>query len=54
MNFIAENEKIGTSKIEMLFYKVLYLLTFKKSKLLKEQLTQIQEDLETIKNRKVF
>lgn len=54
MNFIANQEKLGTSKWELYHYQLLYLLTFKKSKWLKRQITQITSDLETIKNRKVF
>jgi len=53
MNIIANQDKIGTSKLELYEYKLLYLLSFKKSKWLKKQIVQITEDLETVKNRKV-
>lgn len=54
MNIIANQDKIGTSKFELYEYKLLYLLSFKKSKWLKKQIVQITKDLETVKNRKVF
>lgn len=54
MKFIANQERLGTSKWELYHYQLLYLLTFKKSKWLKKQIMQITEDLETIKNRRIF
>lgn len=54
MKFIANQEKLDTSKWELYCYRLLYLLTFKKSKWIKRQISQITSDIETIKNRKIF
>lgn len=54
MRIIANQEKIGTSKCELYLFKCLYLMSFKKSQWLKKQIVQINDDLETIKHRKVF
>ncbi len=54
MNIIANQDKIGTSKFDLYLFKMLYLLSFKKSKWLKKQIIQITKDIKTVKNRKVF
>jgi len=54
MHIIANQDKIGTSKSELYVYKLLYFLSFKKSKWLRKQISQITKDLEAIKNRKFF
>lgn len=54
MNIIANQDKIGVSRFELYLFKGLYLLSFKKSKWVKNQIITIMKDLETIKNRKVF
>lgn len=54
MRFIASNERIGTSRMEFYTLKMLDLLTFKRSDVFKRQMQQVTEDLETVKNRKVF
>ncbi|MFS0643928.1 hypothetical protein [Siminovitchia sp. 179-K 8D1 HS] len=54
MKIIANQDGIGTSKFDLYLYKVLYLLSFRKSKWLEKQIVQIAKDLEAIKNRKVF
>lgn len=54
MNIIANQDKIGTSKFDLLLFKLFYLLSFKKSKWLAVKIEEIKKDLETIKKRKVF
>jgi len=54
MKIIANQEKIGTSKLELYQYQFLYMLSFKQSKWIKQQMVQITKDLETVKHRKVF
>lgn len=41
MNIIANQDKIGTAKFELYLIKMLYLISFKKSKWLKKQIIQI-------------
>jgi hypothetical protein len=52
--FTAMEEGIGASRLELLFYKSVYLLTFKKSTFLAFQIAKITGDIEKVKNRKVF
>ncbi|GIN58005.1 hypothetical protein [Lederbergia ruris] len=54
MNIIANQDKMGTSRFELLLFKLFYLLSFKKSKWLAAKIEEIKKDLDTIKNRKVF
>ncbi|MFD2762426.1 hypothetical protein [Lentibacillus juripiscarius] len=54
MNIIANQDKVGTSTFDLYLFKILYLLSFKKSKWLKKQINQIITDLETVKNGKMF
>lgn len=54
MNIIFNQDKIGTSKFDLYLFRMLYVLTFKKSKWLKKHIIQITKDLEAIKNRKMF
>lgn len=54
MNILANQEKIGTSKFDLYLFKALYRLSFKKSTCMKKQVEKIEDDLETIKNRKLF
>lgn len=54
INITANQDKIGTSKIDLYLLKMLYLLTFKRSEWLKKQIIQIEKDIETVKRRKVF
>lgn len=54
MDIIANQDKLGTSKIDLFLFKLLYILSFKKSKWLKKQIIQITNNLEAIKNRKIY
>ncbi|WP_453989877.1 hypothetical protein [Bacillus nitroreducens] len=54
MNIIANQDKLGTSKIDLFLFKILYLLSFKKSTWLKKQIIQMTKDLETVKSKKIF
>ena len=54
INITANQDKIGTSKIDLFILKLLYKLTFKRSEWLKKQIIQIEKDIETVKRRKVF
>lgn len=54
INITANQDKIGTSKIDLFILKMLYKLTFKRSEWLKKQIIQIEKDIETVKRRKVF
>ncbi|SOC39135.1 hypothetical protein [Salinicoccus kekensis] len=53
MNIIANRDGIGASKFELWFFKSLHLLTFKKSKHLKDIIRRIEADIEAIKNKQV-
>lgn len=52
--FTAMEERIGTSKLDLLLFKSLHFLTFKKFLWIGIQIAKIAEDLETVKNKKVF
>lgn len=52
--FTAMQEGISASKLELLLFKSLHFLTFKKSSWLEIQIAKITQDLETVKNKKVF
>jgi hypothetical protein len=54
MNIIANQDKIGTSKIDLYLAKMLHVLTFRKSKWLKKQIHQIEQDIETVKSRRLY
>lgn len=54
MNIISNQDNLWASKFDLYLFKLLYLLSFKKSKWIKKQITKITEDLETVKNRKIF
>ncbi|MUK88413.1 hypothetical protein GMD78_08420 [Ornithinibacillus sp. L9] len=53
LNLIANQDKVGTSKLDLYLMKTLYILSFKRSKWLKKQIIQITKDLEAIKSRNV-
>ena len=52
--FTAMQERIGTSIIDLLVLKSLHFLTFKKFLWMEMQIRKTAEDLETVRNRKVF
>lgn len=54
MNMIANQEKIGVSKLDLYFFQVLYVLSFKKLKWAHKQMVQVTKDLETVKNKKIY
>jgi hypothetical protein len=54
MHIIANQDKIGVSKGELYLFKILYILTFKRSKWLKKQMVAITKDLETVRSKKLF
>lgn len=53
MNIVANQDKMGTTRFELMLFKFFYLLTFKKSKWLAAKIQEIIKDIDTVKNRKV-
>lgn len=44
-NIIANQEKLGTSRLDLWLFQILYLLSFKKSTMLKRHIIQIRKDI---------
>jgi hypothetical protein len=52
--FTAMQEEIGISIINLFLLKFLHFLTFRKFIWLEVKIGKVKEDLETVRNRKVF
>lgn len=51
---LANQEGIGASKLELVSYKTVHLLTFKRFKWIEAEIQKIKEDLEKMKSRNVY
>ena len=54
IQIISDNEKIGTSRMDLYILKMLHVLSFKRAKWLEKRIQQHSEALEALKNRRVF
>lgn len=53
MNMIVNRDRVGSSTFELLLFKLLYSLTFKRSRHLRTIIHRIEKDLEAVKNKQV-